>query len=95
MLYKYTPEKMYSTKSHKFLPVVGIVAYPKEKHKDKPIKNDFACISFTLSDGSLRYWGCERAYINSELRMIAVFDNTKVISELILAWEDVPENGKD
>ena len=57
--------------------------------KDVPIRQDANCVELVTEYGS-RWFGCERAYINSELRMVVVGFPAKF--EEMARWLPVPEH---
>ncbi len=69
-------------------PVTQMVFHPAGTHKG-PIKSDWACVQVVTEHGS-RWYGCVRAYINSELRMVIV--GTPERDEVRMKWEIVPED---
>lgn len=50
---------------------VSWTAHSPGQHDASPIKNDLWAVEIKTSRGS-RWFGCSRAYINSELRMVVV-----------------------
>lgn len=90
MLYKYVPDSAMLIKNG-IIPVKTYKSYPPFKHPPKvPIKADCCLLELTLINGEKRYWGCKNAYINSELKMIAVFEDS-LSCEIRLKWKDVPK----
>ena len=66
-------------------PVLSWHSYPPGQHpKGCHIKGDMTAVECRTSAGSRRY-GCERAYINSELRFVVVGTNPR--DEVRMKWE--------
>ena len=67
------------------VPVVRYVIHPPNNHpKECPLVKECTAIEFVTEYGS-RWWGVGRAWINSELRVVATgFD---VRNELVNKWE--------
>ncbi len=66
------------------------IAHPPGGHKDSPIRNEMGAVECILVNGHWRWFGCERAYIKSELRMVIVGTNPK--DEVRMAWKIVPKD---
>jgi hypothetical protein len=73
---RYAPERVIIASRMALLPVLSYIAHPAGAHPEKcPIKSDMIALECKTEAGS-RWFGCERAYINSELRMVTVgFDS--------------------
>jgi hypothetical protein len=57
-------------------PVAEYVVHPPGTHPKSPISNDKIALECKLTPTGVRWFGCDRAYINSELRMVVVgFDD--------------------
>lgn len=72
------------------LPVLRYIAHPAGHHpKGCPLIAECTALELQTEFGS-RWYGCERAYINSELRMVVVGTNPR--DEVRMGWEVVPED---
>ncbi len=82
---RYAPERVIIASRMKLFPVLSYIAHPANAHPEKcPIKPDMIALECKTEAGS-RWFGCERAYINSELRMVTVgFDSR---DEVRSKWE--------
>ncbi len=81
---RYAPSHVIIARRIKLFPVTSFVAHPAGTHPNSPIKNDMCAVELVTEAGS-RWFGCERAYINSELRMVVVgFDSR---DEVRSKWE--------
>lgn len=88
MIKKYCPKKVMTIVGERI--VVSVIAHPKNNHpKDCPIVLDRVAIELITSEGS-RWYGCERAYINSELRVIVEGFNPN--NEEMANWQTVPSD---
>lgn len=70
------------------LPVLNVIFHPPGTHKGI-IRPDIGALELKTARGS-RWYGCENAYINSELRMIVVGFPRGF--EEMAHWEKVPES---
>ena len=68
-------------------PVTGSRFYPANVARPGPIHPNMGALELQ-TDGGSRWYGCIRAYINSELRMIVVGANSH--DEVRMKWETVP-----
>ena len=92
--HKYVPESALVVRGRGGvrLPVVRYIGHVTGTKPSKcPLIRDTAKVQMVLADGTSSWWGCERAYINSELRMCVVLA-APVKCELRRAWEDVPDD---
>lgn len=82
---RYAPSHVIIAKAMKLLPVRSYRAYPIGDHPaDCPIKSGMVALELVTDKGS-RWYGCESAYINSELRMVVMgFDSR---DEVRSKWE--------
>jgi hypothetical protein len=70
--------------------VTGARVYPVGHHPIQcPIAPEYCALELRTVAGS-RWYGCERAYINSELRMVVI--GTPARDEVRMKWEIVPED---
>lgn len=67
---RYAPEMMISASAAR-QPVTRWVVHPAGQHAG-PIRSDVTAVECVLADGSRRWFGCESAHINSELRLVVV-----------------------
>lgn len=70
-------------------PVIGSHFYPAGVARPHPIRLEMGCLVLHTEHGD-RCYGCERAYINSELRMVVVGTNSR--DEVRSKWAIVPED---
>lgn len=85
---RYAPNKV-MTLQNGLQPVTQSVFYPAGSHpKNCPIKPSMGVLALTAVTGQTRYYGCDRAYINSELRMVVVGCDNR--DEIRTKWEKVP-----
>ena len=67
-------------------PVIRAVFYPIGSHPEGcPILDTYAVLELVTDNGGSRYFGCEKAWINSELRMIVQGCNSK--DEIRMKWK--------
>jgi hypothetical protein len=90
---------MFDDKSHRYVPAIvvtfrgsapatGFRYYPPGQHPvNSPIVKDIGLVEVQSPVGS-RWYGCDRAYINSELRMVMVGHNSR--DEVRARWKKVP-----
>lgn len=73
---RYAPSHVIIAHAMKLLPVLRYIAHPAGTHPANcPIKSEMVALELVTAKGS-RWYGCERAYINSELRMVCIgFDS--------------------
>jgi len=83
---RYVPEHVIIASAMKLLPVLQTVFHPAGTHSGSPIKNEMGAVECITAKGSC-WFGCERAYINSELRMVIVGTNPR--DEVRMKWEKV------
>lgn len=79
---RYAPEQVIIAQAMKLMPVKQYVFYPAGTHKSA-IKSELAALELKTDKGS-RWYGCERAYINSELKMVVVGCNSR--DEVRMKW---------
>ena len=73
-------------------PVDRAIFHPIGAHPDKcPIRSDVGVLQLVTAHGS-RWYGCDRAYINSELRMIVIGCDSR--DEVRAKWTIVPEGDR-
>jgi len=81
---RYAPE-MVMIGGYSNVPVICFRSYPAGQHPVTcPLVKDCCALELVTQHGS-RWYGCERAYINSELRMVVVGTNSK--DEVRRKWE--------
>jgi hypothetical protein len=88
---RYAPKTVMVRKGGRYVeaPITGYIAHPPNAHpKHCPLVPTCTAVEFITPYGS-RWWGCEKAWINSELRM--VMSGFDLRNELINKWEIVPE----
>ena len=89
--HRYAPTRvlMLRGKGGVYQPVVQYIAHPPGGHPaGSPIRKDMTALEMKTPAGS-SWQGCERAYINAELRMVCVFKDLR--DEVILkTWGKVP-----
>lgn len=92
MFHRYVPETTLTMgndgKGYR-VPVTRVIAHPPGTHNHSPLVNTCTALELVTPMGS-RWWGCIDAYINSELRMVAVLDND--LCQIRRAWDLVPES---
>ncbi len=67
-------------------PVVKAIFYPIGSHPEGcPILKTYGVLELVASNGGSRYYGCDRAWINSELRMIVQGCNSG--DEIRMSWK--------
>ena len=72
------------------VPVTSYIAHPANNHPAYcPIKAEYVALELITPYGS-RWYGCERAYINSELRMVVMGCDDR--DEVRMAWKAVPKS---
>lgn len=72
-----------------YKPVAQAIAYPPHHHpKPCAIRAECTAVQLLSVDGLSRWYGCERAYINSELRMVLVGHCSR--DEVRQKWAVVP-----
>lgn len=64
---RYAPKSVMTAKG--ILPVVSYAFWPPGSHKESPVKNDMGALELRTELGGSRWYGCEKGWINSELRM--------------------------
>lgn len=80
---RYAPDKVIIAQAMKLCPVIQYVVHPPHTHNG-PIKANYLALECKTAHGS-RWFGCEAAWINSELRMVTVgFDDR---DEVRRKWE--------
>jgi hypothetical protein len=84
MMPRYAPDRVIIAQAMKLLPVLSYVFHPAGSHASSPIKNEMGALELITAKGS-RWYGCERAYINSELRMVVI--GTPRRDEVRMKWE--------
>jgi hypothetical protein len=83
---RYAPTKILFFRKGKaiFAPVIQAISHPPGNHPaDCPIKTTMTALELRTEYGS-RWFGCERAYINSELRMVV--EGTNKLDEIRMKW---------
>lgn len=81
---RYAPTEVMSIK-HGIVPVRTWKIHPPETHFWSPLVNDMTALECVTEHGS-RWYGIERGYINSELRM--VIEGTNPRDEVRMKWEE-------
>lgn len=81
---RYTPETVMTLKGIR--PVVRAIAHPPGSHPASPIKNEMTAVELVTEAGS-RWYGCERAWINSDLRMVVQGCDSR--DEARMSWSPV------
>lgn len=71
-----------------YAPVLQYIFHPAGTHHG-PLKPDWAALQLVTAKGD-RWYGCQSAYINSELRMVVV--GTPARDEVRMKWDVVPED---
>ena len=85
---RYVPDTVMTL--HGMQPVTGTRFYPVGTHPAScPIRADMGVLEMRVPFGSSCWHGCQRAYINAELRMVIV--GIDVRNEVIRKWPVVPE----
>lgn len=86
---RYAPEIVMTVKGKR--PVVQAIAYPPNAHPEKcPLISDCVALELVTDIGVSRWYGCQHAEINSELRMVVTGFNAGF--EEMAAW---PKATKD
>jgi hypothetical protein len=86
---RYAPSQVLML-NHGMVPVTSYIAHPANNHPDKcPIKAEYVALELRTPFGS-RWYGCDHAYINSELRMVVIGTDTR--DEVRMQWRVVPDN---
>lgn len=80
---RYAPKSVITAEAMKLYPVTRYIAHPPNTHPQSPIVNSMTALECQTAHGS-RWFGCERAYINSELRMVVVGTNPR--DEVRMKW---------
>lgn len=78
---RYTPDFVVCRTTN--APVVRRVVHPPGTHAHSPIRNDMTALELVTEHGS-RWYGVERGWINSELRMVVCGFNARF--EEMCAW---------
>jgi len=82
---RYAPSKVIIAQAMKLADVDSYHVYPPNVHPDKcPIKPEYTVLECRTQYGS-RWFGCESAHINSELRMVVIGFDTR--DEVRAKWE--------
>ena len=69
---RYAPSHVIIASRMKLLPVLRYITHPPNQHPAKcPIKPEYTVLECQTEAGS-RWYGCERAWINSEIRVVVV-----------------------
>ena len=90
MIPRYAPAEVMVASVLRTLPVIRWRSYPPGRREtDCPIRPEFTALECVTAAGS-RWYGCARAYINSELRMVVIGTNPR--DEVRMRWEVVPED---
>ena len=80
---RYAPEVVTTIRGR--FPVSSYCVYPPNgAPENSPIRRDMTTVEFQTAGGS-RWYGCERAYINSELRLVVVGTDTR--DEVRMKWQ--------
>lgn len=82
--HRYTPTEVMIL-DHGMVPVVAAIAHPPGKHSGI-IRQDLCAIELRTAYNRSRWFGCARAYINEELRMVAV----DPAPAFLHTWKPVP-----
>ena len=86
---RYAPAQV-MTVLHGMQPVVSYRFHPMGQHPEQsPIRSDMGVLRLVTVTGDSRWYGCQRAYINSELRMVVI--GTDVRDKVRREWPVVPE----
>jgi hypothetical protein len=83
---RYAPTEVMIVSGKRFgmAPVIGAIAHPPMAHpKGCPLIQECCALELQTEFGS-RWFGCERAYINSELRMVVI--GTPSRDEVRMKW---------
>ncbi len=83
---RYAPSKVLIVHGNGWVdaPVIRYVVHPKGTDRPRcPIGPGYVALELVTDYGS-RWFGCEEAYINSELRMVVVGTNT--LDEVRMRW---------
>ncbi len=94
MIHLYAPKSILTVRPKPIeAPVIRSLAYPDGAiPADIPIRKDAGLSAVVLiSEYGRRSYGCQRAYINSELRMVMVFDEMPRC-EVMRKWPQVPNH---
>lgn len=84
---RYAPDTVITVSGR--YPVDRAIAYPPGQHPPRcPLVPDCTALELRTRGGS-RWYGCQRAYINSELRMIVVGHDRR--DEVRATWPAVQE----
>lgn len=87
---RYAPDKVL-TLENGLQPVVRASYYPVGQHPTGcPIVASMGVLALTASNGQIRYFGCDHAYINSELRMVVIGCDPR--DEVRVKWAVVPDD---
>jgi hypothetical protein len=86
---RYAPTSVIIARKMKLFPVLQAIVYaPGTAPKEAPIMSEYTVLELRTEAGS-RWYGFERAYINSELRMVVAGFPT--YDEVRANWPIVPE----
>jgi len=80
------------TQEHRYAPLAEMATfYPPHLHPWSPIRDDIGALE--LRNGyRVRWYGCERAYINAELRLVVVGHNSR--DEVRATWKKVAKKNR-
>ena len=83
---RYVPNRLMTL--HGMSDVVNCQFAPRG-HNSPVIRKDMGCLTVTMANGVVRYFGCDRAYINSRLEMVVIGCNANDIARM--GWTPVAE----
>lgn len=81
---RYAPDRVIIARVMKLCPVTQYIAHAPGTHDASPINNTMTALELKTDHGS-RWFGCEKAYINSELRMVVIGTNPR--DEVRMKWK--------
>lgn len=81
---RYAPDQVITVRAMRLVPVTSYRVHPAGSHNASPINNDMIAVELVTDYGS-RWYGCERAHINSELRLVVIGFPSR--DEVRRAWE--------
>ena len=92
MIKKYVPNALEGTFKGRFyrkLPVSQIVIHKPYNHPTgSPINKELCCVEVFTSLGSKKWHGCQKAYIDSTLRVVIELLSGQEKDEVIMKWEN-------
>ena len=85
---RYVPSELMVAPGGELLPVERVESFNRGQHPKKaPLVADCTAVRCTLSNGAVRWFGCDHAYIDSSLRMVVVGTNPR--DKVRMSWEVV------